>query len=304
MSQSLGNVMVRAQYLDMFKERLPFLNQILFQNLQAPETTYDRVFNVQSSDKPYEEKTGLTGFGLFGKKTEAGRVDFDTRIQTYDKRLSHETWGKGYQYSFEMMDDDMDGIIASTAPELARAAINTIETDAFADFNNSFSTVTTPDGVALFGTHILAGGGTFSNLISGDLAQATIESALNKFADMRDERNLLIRGQADILLIPTELQWTTYELLRSQLRSDTANNAANALNQVGLQVVVSPYLTGDDDYFVMSEPSQHELVYYWKRQPYTDSSLDFDTQNMKTAMFFRMCHGAFDWRNMVGGQGA
>lgn len=306
---SAGLSMMRAQYLDLFESRLPYLNEILFRNFNAPELKYTRVFNVQDSARAYEEKTGITGFGLFGKKAENEKVDYDVRLQAYDKRLTHETWGKGYQFTFEMMRDDLDAIVRDTAPELARAALNSIETDAFADFNNAFGSTTTPDGggtALISASHSLVGGGSFSNLITGDLGQGTIQSALNKFADMRDERNLLIRGQADILLIPTELQWTAAELLDSQQRSDTANNAINVIqrNRVGLETIVSPYLTDANAWFILSDPSQHNLVYYWRDEPFTDSALDFDTRNMKTAMLYSMSHGAFDWRNIVGSAGA
>lgn len=306
MAMSAGNLGMRAMYTDLFSSRLAFLNEILFQNFNAPDVKYSQVFNVQDSNMPYEEKTGITGFGMFGKKTEGEKIDFDTRLQAYDKRLTHEVWAKGYQFTMEMMRDDMDGIIRNTAPELARAALSTIETDAFSDFNNAFGTLTTPDGggTALLASHTLRQDGTFSNLLTGDISQTGIQNALDKFADMRDERNLIIRGEARQLLIPTALQWVTHEILRSQLRSDTANNAVNALNQVGLNVVVSPYLTDSNAWFVMSDPSQHQLVYYWRDDPYTDSALDFDTRNMKTAMLFSMSHGAFDWRNIVGSAGA
>jgi hypothetical protein len=203
------------------------------------------------------------------------------------------------------MDDDLDNTISDAAPALARVARNSIETDAWGDFNNGFGTVTTPDGAAFFSnTHTLVGGGTFDNLISGDLAQGTLESALNIYADMRDDRNQLIDLDASMLIIPPELRWLTHELLKSQLRSDTATNASNALNQLGLRVLMSKYLTGDDDWFLACDPSRHRLLYYWRMEPTSDHTLDFDTGNMKTKMTYRMSHGPADWRGFVGGQGA
>lgn len=302
---SAGNVMTRNQFTDLFVSRLPFLDEIMKERFDAPSLTYTAVFNVRDSRRAYEEITGITGFDQFVEKDEGDVITYDKLLQGYDKRFKHKTYAKGFQITLEAMDDDIDNAISDAAPALARVARNSIETEAFSDFNNGFSSVTTPDGVSLFSaSHPLVGGGTMSNLIAGDLAQGTLEQAINLYNDMRDDRNQLIDLNPTILLIPTELQWVTHELLKSQLRSDTANNAANALNQLGLRVIMSKYLTGDDDWFLLSDPSQHRLMYYWRMEPVSDHTLDFDTGNMKTKMTYRMSHGAADWRGLVGGQGA
>jgi hypothetical protein len=302
---SAGNVMLRNQFTDLFISRLPFLDEVMFERFDAPSLTYTQVFHMDTSDRAYEEKTGITGFDQFVEKDEGDAIDYDQLLQAYDKRYTHLTYAKGFQISMEAMDDDIDGAISNAAPALARVARNSIETEAFKDFNTGFATVTTPDGAYLFSnSHTLVGGGTFDNLISGDLAQGTLESAINIYDDMRDDRNQLIELSPAILLFPPELKWLVYELLKSQLRSDTADNAANALHQVPLRTIESKYLTGDDDWFLLSEPSQHRLMFYWRMEPVTDHTLDFDTSNMKTKMTYRLSHGPADWRGLVGGQGA
>lgn len=300
-----GMIMLRSQYTDLFVDRLPFLDEILFELFDAPSLTYTRVFNVRDSVRAYEEITGLTGFDQFSVKTEGDSVEYDQLLQAYDKRFTHATYAKGFQISMEAMDDDIDGAISNAAPALARIAKNSIETEAFSDFNNGFASVETPDGVYFFSaSHALRGGGTFSNLISGDFAQGTLEQAINKFDDMRDERNQLVDLDPTILLYPPTLRWQIHEVLKSQLRSDTANNATNALNQIGIEPIMSKYLTGDDDWFVGTDPSRHRLVFYWRMEPVSDHTLDFDSGNMKTKMTYRLSHGPADWRGWVGGQGA
>jgi phage major head subunit gpT-like protein len=231
-------------------------------------------------------------------------VEYDQLLQAFDKRFKHLTYAKGFQISMEAMDDDIDGAISDAAPALARIARNSIETEAFSDFNNGFSSVTTPDGVSFFNnSHVLRGGGTFDNLVSGDFAQGTLEEAINIFDDMRDERGELIELNPSILLYPPLLRWQVHEVLKSQLRSDTANNAVNALNQIGIRPVMSKYLTGADDWFVGSESSLHRLMFYWRMEPVSDHTLDFDSGNMKTKMTYRHSHGPADWRGWVAGQG-
>ena len=305
---SAGNVMLRGQYTDLFVSRLPYLDEILYEQFDAPSLTYTEVFHVRDSQRAYEEMTQITGFDQFVEKTEGAVVQYDKLLQGFDKRFKHKTYAKGFQISMEAMDDDIDGAISNAAPALARVARNSIETQIFSVINEGFSASgagATPDGAALFSaSHLLVGGGTFDNLVSGDLAQATLEEAINIFDDMRDDRNQLIDMEPQILLIPPELRWVTHELLKSQLRSDTANNAANALNQLGLRVVQSKYLTGDDDWFLCVDPSQHRVMVYWRMEPVTDHTMDFDTGNMKSKMTYRLSFGSADWRGWVGGQGA
>lgn len=297
--------MVRGQFTKMFASRLPFLDEILYENFDAPSLTYPDVFNVRDSGRAFEEILGITGFDQFGKKPEGTKVEYDKLLQAYSKRFTHETWGKGYQISFEAMSDDMDGAITDAAPALSRIARNSIETEVFSVYNNAFGTTTTPDGQALCAdAHVLVGGGTFDNLVTGDIAQSTIEDAINKYSDMRDERNQLIEMEGRILLQHPDSQWITHELLRSQLRSDTSANASNALNQLGLKTVFSKYLTDKDSWFLLSDPDRHRVIVYWREDPFSDSTLDFDTRNMKTAMFYRLSTGAADWRGVVGSAGA
>lgn len=302
---SFGNVMMRQRFTDLFKSRLAYIDEILHMNFDAPSLTYPSVFNVRTSGRPYEEMTGLTGFGQFSQKAEAGTVDYDTILQTYDKRFTHLTFGKGYSISMEAMDDDIDGAISNAAPALAFAAQVSIETYIWNLFNLGFTSETTPDGLSLFNeAHLLRGGGTQSNRLNVDLSQANIESAINLFDNMLDDRSMPIEGSPAILVIPPALRWLAYELLQSQLRSDSASNAANALNQLGLQVVMSKYIADDADWFICSPPSQHRALVYWRQEPFTDHTLDFDTRNMKTAMLYRLSRGASDWRNIFGGNGS
>jgi phage major head subunit gpT-like protein len=253
--------MQRGRYTDLFASRLAYIDEILYENFDAPSLTYPQVFNVRDSGRAYEETTGLTGFGTFSQKSEGSAVDYDTILQAYDKRFTHLTFAKGYQITMEAMDDDIDGAITNAAPSLARAARVSIETYIWNLFNLGFATETTPDGVSLFNaSHPLVGGGTYSNIVSGDLSQANIETAINLFDNMVDDRNLPIEASPTMLVIPVELRWIAFEILKSQLRSDTATNAINALNQLSMGVVMSKYLTGDDDWFICSEPSQHRCL--------------------------------------------
>mgnify|MGYP001564360790 CR=1 FL=1 len=301
---SAGSVMLRQRYTDLFFSRLPFIDEILFENFDAPSLTYNQVFNVRDSNRAAEETTGISGFGLFPTKTESAAITYDTLQQLYDKRFTHVTYAKGFQISMEAMDDDLDGAITDATPALARAARNSIETVIWDIFNNGFTSETSPDGAYIFASHSLVGGSTYDNSAAADLSVATLESGINKFDTLVDERSLLIETSPDKIVIPVQLRWLAHEILRSELRSDTTDNSVNAFNQIGLDIVMTKYLTDSDAWFLSVPNTQHRILVYWRMEPVTDHTLDFDTGNMKTKMTYRLSQGAADWRGVYGSAGA
>lgn len=299
-------LMSRLTASDLFFSRLPYIDEIMYENLDAPALTYTEVFDVRSSQRAREQTTGYSGFGLFTQKdADGGNIEYDTLMQAYDKTFTHLTYSKGFQVSEEGMDDDLDSVISNAAPALGRSAQSSIEQLAWNVFNNSFGTETTPDGQALFANaHPSLEGASQDNLISGDLSEATLESALILMADTKDHRGLPVDVTAQTLVIPVEMQFIAARVLQSEKRPGVADNDINAVNRLGLRVVMSKYLTGPDDTFLLASPSVAKILFYWRKEPVSDHVLDFETGNMKSKMTFRCSFGAADWRGAVGLQGA
>jgi len=304
-----GNVMFRAQFADLFVSRLAYIDEILYEQYDAPNLTYTEIFNVRDSQRAYEEMTEITGFGTFSPKSEGGIIDYDKLMEGFSTRFTHDTYAKGVQISMEAAADDLDGAITNVMPPLGRSAHVSIENTAWNMVNNGFasagSPTLTPDGKSLFNAaHIMRGGGTYSNYINGDLSIATLETGINLFDDMVDDRGLPIELGATKLVFPTNLRWLAYEIMKSDMRSDTANNVTNAFNQLSLTPVMSKYLTGSTDWALFSDPNVHRVIVYWRMEPQVDHTIDFDTGNLKSKMTYRISTGAAGWRGCVGGEGA
>lgn len=299
-------VMSRLTASDLFFGRLPYIDEILYENLDAPALTYTEVFDVRSSQRMREQTTGYTGFGLFAQKdADGGLVDYDILMQAYDKTFTHLTYAKAFQVSEEGMEDDLDNVISNAAPALGRSAQSSIEQLAWNLFNNGFSSETTPDGVALFSnSHPNVGGGVQDNLVAGDLSEATLESAVIQMNQVDDHRGLPVDLKSESLVVSSEQEFIARRILNSEKRPGTANNDSNEMNRLGLRIIVSKYLTGADDWFLLSSPSVAKLLLYWRKEPVSDHVLDFESGNMKSKMTFRMSLGAADWRGTIGGQGA
>lgn len=302
-----GNVALRAQFADLFVSRLAYIDEILGAHLDVPTLTYPQVFNVRDSSRAYEEITELTGLGTFTVKGEGETIDYDKILQGGSVRATHVTYAKGVQISMETADDDLDGAITDLMPPLGESARVSIETTIWNTLNNGFSggTTITNDGVVLFSaSHTSRGGGTgLSNLMTGDLSVANLETGLNLFDSMVNERGLPVEMTAEILVYGPAYRWLVHELLKSDLRSDTSNNASNAFKEVSLRQVQTKYLAGADDWFLFANQSKHRVIVYWRMEPSSDHTIDFDTGNLKTKMTYRLSTVAPTWRGAVGSQG-
>ena len=301
----MGNLMSRLKASDLFFSRLPFIDEILYENFDAPALTYTRVFDVRSSSRAFEETTGYSGFGLFSEKEQdGGMIDYDTLFQLYKKRFTHATYAKGFQISEEGREDDIDNVISNAAPAMGRAAQVSIETVIWNVLNNGFTTEQSPDGVSLFNAaHPQVDGTTQNNLGTGDIAVATLEVELTKFDDIKDERGLPIMLEPAVLVYPTASRWQVHTILKSENRPTTNNNDINTVNNLGLLPVMSKYITDNDSWFLVAPASQAKLIVFWRKEPVSDHVMDFETGNAKSKMTYRLSVGAADWRGVVGSAG-
>jgi hypothetical protein len=296
--------MMRTQFDDLFFSRLPYMREVFFEEFGEPDDAFAPIFNMETSARMREQTTGVTGFGFAAAKDEGSVVTYDILMQAYDKTFTHLTYALAFAVTEEAFEDDLDGPMRQGARALARSMRTTKNVTVWNAFNNSFTTTEdSGDGKAPFdATHPLRGGGTFDNLVSGDFSIQTLETALNTFDDMTDQRGLLLEIQPAVLLHPPELRWIVHETLGSPERPDTADRAINVVQGI-LQPVMSKWLTGDDDWFVGTSPGDHAVMLFNRRPLSLASDTDFDTGNGKTKATERYSRGWADWLGWVGGQG-
>lgn len=300
-----GMLINRQHYTKLFKSRLPFIDFLMINGIDAPSMVYQQVYKIKDSQRAFEEVLTMAGLGLFDQLDEGDSIKYDRSLQGYSKRFEMLEYAKGTMITKVAMDDDIDGAIGDTVPMLAFSARASVETEAASNFNLGFTTVTTADGVTFFNdSHPQVGGGTYDNLVSADLSQSALETGINLFDTLTNDRGLFEDWSARMLLTPPALKWLARELLKSQLRSDSNINAVNALLDEGLDHVEWRYLSNSTDWFLLSDPAKHSLLWYWRENPVTDHTLDFDTGNMKTKMTMRFDHGPVEGRGIVGGNGS
>lgn len=269
-----------------------------------------QVFDVDESDKAYEEVQEITGFGLAPVKSEAASISYDSHTQGYTTRFTNVTYGLGFIESQEAVEDNQyKGRATSRTKALARSMRVTKETVLANIINRAFnSAYLGGDGKEMIATDHPTVSGTQSNemAVAADLSEAALEDMLIQVWNATDSRGLRINLSAQKLLVPSNLGFEAERILKSTLQNDTANNAVNAVKSMGLipgGALVWRYLTDTDAWFIKTDASEG-LKLFNRRALSFDKDSDFDTSNFKHKATERYVGGWADWRGIYGSAGA
>lgn len=286
----------------------PGIDKIMKDEWAKLPEEYSQYCVVKTSDKPFEERHRVTGFGLARLKNEGAPVSYDDPLMGPSKRIIHDTYALAFQVTDEMLADDQYDIIQKFPQDLARSMAATVETLAIVPLNTGFSSTTTADGVAWFSTsHPIqdASAGeitssTQSNLLSpaAELSVTAIQDALLLYENQVNERGLRIAISPDSLYIPTALQFQAAKILQSQFDPESGENAINPIYN-RLKPVVLHRLTDTNNWFLGSK-DHNELTFYWRQRPKTASTDDFNTGAAQYKSTMRTSVVVYDYRGWVG----
>ena len=272
---------------------------------------FQKILKIRDmGNKPIVRTTTVASFGTVPIKAEGADVTYEDLTAGFDVTYQADTYELAFRASKEALDDEQEEVVSDAARALGSSMNYAYEIDHAGLFNDFFSsTAGSPDGVALGSTvHVLEGGGTTgrSNILTtaADLSVAALRTALNDIADTRDGAGKLVHWRPKWLLVPYEGRWLADELINSTTRPDTANRAKNAFDQDGLTVISSPYLTDANAFFLMAEPSRHNVRSYWRERPNVLHDWDFESSSMKVKIRARWKRGWSDWRGVYGTAGA
>jgi hypothetical protein len=299
----------RAQLV---KELEPGLNALFGMEYNRYENEHAEIFSVETSDRAFEEEVMLTGFGAAPIKSEGAGVSYDSAQESFTARYTHETIALAFALTEEAIEDNLyDRLSARYTKALARSMAHTKQVKAASVLNNAFTAgvYAGGDGVALCATnHPTALGPTFSNepATPADLNETSLEQGIIDIAAFTDERGLKVAVSARKLVVPKELQFTAERLMKSTLRTATADNDINAIKSMGLipdGYVVNHYLTETEAWFLLTDAPNGMKMF--QRSPVkTAFEGDFDTGNVRYKARERYSFGWSDPRGIYGSPGA
>lgn len=295
--------MISARFTRLF---IPGLRGALFEGYGRYAPIYDKIFNVMTSNRQYEEDFTMQGLTNFSTKSEGNVVEYEDFLPGNRQTYTHATYAKGVRVTEEAVEDDLYGPMRKIGRALGIAARATVETQAAQIFNAGFATTTftTGDAAALFSTaHTREDGG--ANLSNTSTAAALSVSALETaLIDLRTELDGVgkrVELMPRALVIPPNLEFVARQILKSAYLPGSANNDVNPVANL-LDVVVWPYLTSTTAWFVLCDT--HDLKWFWRRQLHTRTEEDFNTGDMLFKGRLRFSFGVNDWRGVHGNAGA
>ena len=289
------------------KELEPGLNALFGLEYNRYENQHAEIYTTETSDRAFEEEVMLTGFGSAPTKQEGAGVVFDQANESFTARYTHETIALAFAITEEAIEDNLyDRLAARYTRALARSMSNTKQVKAANVLNNGQKTgVNGGDGVTLINNaHPLANGGTFSNVlaVAADLNETSLEQSLIDIAGFVDERGLKIASSGRKMIIPKELQFTAERIMKSPMRTGTADNDINAIRNMGMVpegYVINNFLTDTDSFFLLTDvPNGFKM---FVRAPIkTAMEGDFDTGNVRFKARERYSFGFSDPRWVFG----
>jgi len=299
----------RAQLV---KELEPGLNALFGLEYKRYENQHAEIYNVESSDRAFEEEVMLSGFGNAQVKGEGQGISFDDAQETFTARYTHETVALAFAITEEAIEDNLyDRLASRYTKALARSMANAKQVKAASPLINglpSTDTFDSGDGVSLFNTSHTTLSGSFANTLTtqADLNETSLEQSLIDIGEMTDERGLLIAAKGVKMIVPPENQFNAERLMKSQGRTGTADNDINAVNSMGMipqGYRVNNYLTDADSWYIITDVPNGMKMFV--RTPLnTAMEGDFDTGNVRYKARERYSFGVSDPRGIFASEGA
>ena len=292
------------------KELEPGLNALFGLEYNRYDNEHAEIYDVETSDRAFEEEVMLSGFGNAAVKAEGQGVTFDSANETFTARYTNETIALAFSITEEAIEDNLyDRLASRYTKALARSMSNTKQVKAANVLNNAFdSSFAGGDGKELCATDHPIVAGTFRNELStsADLNETSLEQSLIDIAAFTDERGLKIAARGVKMIIPSELQFTAERLMKSAGRTGTADNDINAVGSMGMipqGYTVNHFLTDTDAFFIKTDVP-NGLKMFVRSPVKTAMEGDFTTGNVRYKARERYSFGFSDPRGMFGSPGA
>lgn len=274
---------------------------------------------LQTEHSAYIEQV-FKGSGLFPVVGETQTVPLSTPAAANKLTVYIKDFAQGIELSKNLFDDNLHNVWSRAVADLGMVARVSQDQNAFAFWNNAFTTSLTADGAALVASHTLLNGQTYSNLLattdagmSGTtttaLSDQSLYAAIIKLRQQPNQAGVVLGNVPNILLVPSALFKLAVQLTDSALVAQSAENAINVYRSAyGITVYTSPYLdatTGGSDtqWFLLS---RNHSVTRLIRQGIQTALRDWTYSNNRTYFYqanFRETVYAPDYVGVVGATG-
>lgn len=217
----------------------PILNEAFDGVYDQRADEWKQVFvQQQGIPRNYHEEPVLYGFGAAPELPDGTAVTYQAGGVLFLQRYVYKVYGLAFALTKVLVEDGDHIRIGQTyAKHLAQSLVETKETLGANILNRAFTAgYNGGDGVPLVDTAHPISGGTFSNQLSSAaaLSQTSLEQLLIQIRNAVDNNGKRIRLNPEKLVVSPSNVFQAEVLLKSVLRTGTADNDINPVKSMGL----------------------------------------------------------------------
>jgi len=288
----------------------PILNEAFDGVYDQRSDEWSTVFREQAGiPRNYHEEPVLYGFGAAPQLPDGTPVTYQQGGVLFLQRYVYNVYGLAFALTKVLVEDgDHIRIGQVYAKHLAQSLVETKELLCANILNRAFnSSYTGGDGVSLINTAHPIVNGTFSNQLAtaANLSQTSLEQMLIQVRQAVDNNGKKIRLQPVKLVVAPGNVFQAEVLLKSVLRTGTANNDINPVKSIGLLpegASVISRLTSATNWWVQTDaPEGMKLL--MRRALEKTMEGDFETDSMRYKATERYIPNWTDPRAMFGTPG-
>jgi len=288
----------------------PILNESFDGVYDQRADEWEQVFREEMGiPRNYHEEPVLYGFGAAPQLPDGTPVSYQQGGVLFLKRYVYQVYGLAFALTKVLVEDgDHVRLGQIYAKHLAQSLVETKELLCANVLNYAFnSSYAGGDGVALNSSAHPIVNGTFSNILAtpAALSQTSVEQMLIQIRQAVDNNQKKIRLQPLKLVVAPGNVMQAEVILKSVLRTGTANNDINPIKSIGLMpegAAVISRLTSATNWWIQTDaPEGMKLM--MRRGLEKTMEGDFETDSMRYKATERYIPGFTDPRAMFGTPG-
>jgi hypothetical protein len=288
----------------------PILNEVFDGVYEQRADEWKMVFREQKGiPRNYHEEPVLYGFGAAPELPDGMAVSYQSGGVLFLQRYLYKVYGLAFSLTKVLVEDGDHIRIGQTyAKHLAQSLIETKETLSANVVNRSFNAAYSGgDGVALISNAHPIVNGTFSNRLTtpANLSQTSLEQMLIQIRNAVDNNGKRIRLTPTQIVTGPSNVFQAETLLKSVLRSGTADNDINPVKSMGLLAKGQANLsriTSSTAWWIQTDAPEG-LKLLMRRRLEKSMEGDFETDSMRYKATERYTVGWTDPRGLYGTAG-
>ena len=255
------------------------LRAVFFDAFDAAPSNWERFATVMPSEHDAEKYAWL---GSTPKMREFKDERVPAGLFEHDYSIKNKTWESSIAVDRAALEDDQYSQIKLRVQGLAEESKRHQDELIFGLLKDGFSSLCY-DGQYFFDTdHAEGESGNQSNKGTDSLSPTAVQVAFTTMMKLKDDQGKPMGIVPDTLVVPAELKWAAMEILESLYASNAEVGKTDSRKNVlsgALDLVVSPYLTNPNCWFLLCTKRIVKPMIFQSRIPVEFSALEGNSEN-------------------------